>query len=260
MPNNDAYGALLIAHEEEAEDIEIVERDDGMIDAHEGVWHYFTEFKDWFEEEQEAIAYARGHVLDIGCAVGRVCLYLQDEGFKVTGIDNSPGAIRLARKGGVQNAICRSITQIDHRLAPVNTFVLFGHNFGLFGTERRARWLLRKFKGLCNGDGVIIATSRDTSISDLTSDVAYRRRNRQQGKLPGQMRVRIRFRDICGPWLDYLFASKDEVVRIVDGTGWHVSHVIDGHSGSFAVILELSQVAQPSHFSRRSGFASSLKR
>ena len=55
MPNTDAYGALLIAHEEAGDDIEIVERDDGFIDAHEGVWHYFTEFDDWFEEEQETI-------------------------------------------------------------------------------------------------------------------------------------------------------------------------------------------------------------
>ena len=239
FPNKDAYGTLLQAHVDEGEDIEIVERDDGFIDAHEGVWHYFTEFDDWFEEEKEAIGYASGHVLDIGCAAGRVCLYLQDEGHKATGIDNSPGAIRLARKRGVKNAICRSITQIDRRLAPVDTFILFGHNFGLFGNETRARWLLRRFKNLCNDDGLILATSRDASISDLPADIAYRRRNRRQGKLPGQMRVRIRYRDIHGPWLDFLFASKKEVIRIVDGTGWQVSHFIDGDKGSFAVILEL---------------------
>jgi SAM-dependent methyltransferase len=240
MPNTDAYGALLIAHEEAGDDIEIVERDDGFIDAHEGVWHYFTEFDDWFEEEQEAIGYASGHVLDIGCAAGRVCLHLQDEGFKVTGIDNSPGAIRLAKQRGVKNAVCRSITQIDKRLAPVETYVMFGHNFGLFGNERRARWLLRKFKSLCSGDGMILATSRDTTIRDLPADLAYRRQNRQKGRLPGQMRVRIRYRNIYGPWLDFIFASKDEVVRIIEGTGWQVSHFIDGHSGSFAVVLERS--------------------
>ena len=238
MPNTDAYGALLQAHVDESEEIEIVERDDGFIDAHEGVWHYFTEFDDWFEEEKEAIGYANGHVLDIGCAAGRVCLYLQKEGYRTTGIDNSPGAIRLAKKRGVKNAICRSITRIDRRLAPVDTFVMFGHNFGLFGNESRARWLLRKFKGLCNDDGLILATSRDASISDLPADVAYRRLNRRQGKLPGQMRVRIRYRDIRGPWFDFIFASKKEVIRIVDGTGWQVSHFIDGEAGSFATILE----------------------
>ena len=84
----DAYCAFLIAQAKEGEEIEIVERDDGMIDAHEGVWHYFTEYGDWFNKEKEAIGYANGHILDIGCAVGRVCLYLQEEGHKVTGIDN----------------------------------------------------------------------------------------------------------------------------------------------------------------------------
>ena len=234
----DAYGALLIAHAEEGEEIEIVERDDGMIDAHEGVWHYFTEYEDWFEEEKEAIGYANGHILDIGCAVGRVCLYLQEEGHKVTGIDNSPGAIRLAKERGVSRALCRSITQIDKRLAPVDTFVMFGHNFGLFGSERRARWLLRKFKNLSGPDGLILATSRDAAVSDLPTDIAYRRRNEQEGKLPGQMRVRIRYRDTSGPWLDFLFASKSEIIHIVKGTGWQVSHFIDGQAGSFAVVLE----------------------
>ena len=238
--DHDAYGALLWAHVQKGEEIEIVERDDGLIDAHEGVWHYFSEFDDWFSEEQEAIAFANGHVLDVGCGAGRVCLYLQANGYRVTGIDNSPGAVRLAKGSGVRTTYCRSITRIDKRLAPVDTFVMFGHNFGLFGSERRARWLLRRFKNLCGADGLILATSRDATVSDLPADVAYRRRNALQGKLPGQMRVRIRYHHIRGPWMDYIFASKQEVIRIVEGTGWQVSHFIDGDTGSFAVILEKS--------------------
>tara|TARA_B100000700_G_C14924637_1_gene798747 strand:+ start:515 stop:1243 length:729 start_codon:yes stop_codon:yes gene_type:complete len=236
--NTDAYGALLWAHIKDGEEIEIVERDDGTIDAHEGVWHYFTEYDDWFEEEKEAVAYASGHVLDIGCAAGRVCLYLQEEGHKVTGIDNSQWAVELARGYGVKRAYCRSVTQIDARMGRIDTFLMFGHNFGLFGNERRARWLLRRFKNLCGDDGLIVATSRDSTISDLPADVAYRKRNVREGKLPGQMRVRIRYRDIVGPWFDFIFASKQDVTRIIKGTGWQVSHFIDGEAGSFAVILE----------------------
>ena len=237
-PSRDAYGALLCAHIEEGEEIEVVERDDGFIDAHEGVWHYFTNYDKWFEEEKEAIGYANGHVLDIGCAAGRVCLCLQEEGYRVTGIDNSPGAIRLAKKRGVKRAFCRSITQIDRRLAPIDTFVLFGHNFGLFGNERRARWLLRRFKHLCGDDGIILATSRDAAISDLPADVAYRRQNVKEGRLPGQVRVRIRHRNTIGEWLDFVFASKKEVSGIVEGTGWQISHFIDGEAGSFAAVIE----------------------
>ena len=236
--NADAYGALLWAHIKDGEEIEIVERDDGTIDAHEGVWHYFTEYHAWFEEEKEAVAYASGQVLDIGCAAGRVCLYLQEEGHKVTGIDNSQGAVELARGYGVKRAYCRSVTQIDARMGRIDTFLMFGHNFGLFGNERRARWLLRRFKNLCGDDGLIVATSRDSTISDLPADAAYRKRNVREGKLPGQMRVRIRYRDIVGPWFDFIFASKQDVTRIVEGTGWQVSHFIDGEAGSFAVIRE----------------------
>ena len=72
LPNKDAYGALLQAHVDEGEEIEIVERNDGFIDAHEGVWHYFTKFDDWFEAP-------RGDRLDLCPAAGRGLSVRSDE-------------------------------------------------------------------------------------------------------------------------------------------------------------------------------------
>ena len=54
---------------------------------------------------------AHGRCLDIGCGPGRICLYLQDKGYEVVGIDNSLLAIRTAQLCGVQETWVFSITR-----------------------------------------------------------------------------------------------------------------------------------------------------
>jgi tellurite methyltransferase len=47
-------------------------------------------------EWQEALP-AGGFVLDVGCGVGRHCVYLGERGFRVAGVDVSPSGIQMAR-------------------------------------------------------------------------------------------------------------------------------------------------------------------
>ena len=79
-PEKDAYGQELLAFLQGEEVYEIIEREDHFIDASpHGPAVYFSEFPDWPQIEQEAIQYAHGRVLDVGCGAGRVCLYLQEK-------------------------------------------------------------------------------------------------------------------------------------------------------------------------------------
>ena len=94
----DAYGREVHDYFHGDKDIhEIVERDDGYIDVSSGPAAYFTPHEAWPAVEQEALTYARGRVLDVGCGPGRVSLYLQEHGHEVVAIENSPLAIEVAR-------------------------------------------------------------------------------------------------------------------------------------------------------------------
>lgn len=94
--NRDAYGRQLLAQYEKGEaTAEIIERDDQYIDFGSEAGLYFTEYEQWSPLEKQAVERARGRILDIGCGAGRHSLYLQEKGFDVTGIDNSPGAIEV---------------------------------------------------------------------------------------------------------------------------------------------------------------------
>ncbi len=231
--SNDAYGHELWAYLSEGRPDEIVERDDGLITCGEGPKRYFSEFSAWAKREQRAMRFTQGsRALDVGCGAGRVSLYLQRQGMKVTAIDRSPLAIRLCRKRGVRDARLLPIEQI-HRL-PADSFdtvVMFGNNFGLFGNYKKAKRLLRQLHRLTAGGAVILAESVNPYQTRLAAHRRYQRRNRERGRMGGQIRIRVRFREIKGPWFDYLLVSPSEMKEILAGTGWALRTLLRSSDG-----------------------------
>ena len=221
---NDAYGHQLWACLTEGHTKEIVERDDGFITASDWPQRYFADFNAWPTYERQAMRLVQGaRALDIGCGAGRVSLYLQRKGVNVTAIDNSPRAIRVCRQRGVKDARVLAIEQIA-RLAPASfdLVVMFGNNFGLFGNFQKARRLLRQLHRVTSPHAVILAESRNPYTTRVAAHRRYLRRNRERGRMGGQIRIRIRFHDLKGPWFDYLLVSPTEMKAILAGTGWRL--------------------------------------
>jgi hypothetical protein len=236
--NWDAYGQQVYAYWQGDRDVvEIIERDDGNIAVSVGPLAYFAPYEEWPSIEQEAMAHVRGRVLDVGCGPGRVALYLQEKGHNVVAIDNSPLAIEVARQRGVRQANVLSITQVNSRLGVFDTIVMMGNNFGLFGSPKRARWLLRRWRPLTTRKSMILAETRDPSHTADPLHTAYHAYNRQRGRMAGQARIRVRFRRVKGPWFDYLFVSRDELREILSGTGWQLSHTIDSEGPTYIAVI-----------------------
>jgi SAM-dependent methyltransferase len=237
--HEDAYGRLILDYFEEGTGIEVVERDDGFMDA--GDYNpaaYFAPFRTWPRTERKAIRLARGRTLDIGCGAGRVGLYLQERGLDVVGIDVSALALEVARRRGVKDVRELSITQVNSSLGRFDTIVMFGNNFGLFGSPRRARWLLRRFRSLTSEDARILAESRNPYDTDAEHHLAYHERNRRRGRMAGALRIRIRHRSFATPWFDYLIVSPEEMEAIVEGTGWRLRDVIDEGEVVYVGVIE----------------------
>jgi hypothetical protein len=103
---------------------------------------------------------------------------------------------------------------------------MFGNNFGLFGNPKRARWLLRRFYGMTTADGRILAESRNIYKTDNPEHLAFHEHNRKLGRLPGQLRLRVRYKTMIGSWFEYLMVSPEEMAEIADGTGWHIEQIL----------------------------------
>lgn len=224
--NKDAYGHGIEDYFNGRQNAyEIVEREDGYIDISGGPPAYFREYTDWRNCEKQAILHARGRVLDIGCGAGRVLLYLMDKGFDVTGLDNSPLALKVCRKRGVKKLIKKPITSLSRQMGEFDTFIMFCNNFGLFGSFKRAHWLLRRMYGMSGDSAVILATSADSKATSLKEHLEYRKYNRKRGRMPGQLKIRIRYLKYCTPYFDYLLVSPEEMEIIVRGTGWKINKI-----------------------------------
>lgn len=236
-PHEDATGRALLDGLHAPGGVEIVERDDGYIQA-QPLLPYFDVFADWPTRQRRAMRHARGRVLDVGAGAGRCALYLASRGQDTVCIDNSPLACEVARRRGVQRAEVRSVTEVSRALGTFDTVLMMGNNLALLGGERRARWLLRRFRAVTGVHGRIVGEVVDPYRTDDPAHLAYHDRNRRRGRMPGQLRLRIRYRQYASPWFDYLFVSPAELRGLLNGTGWALADVIDVDEPAYVAVLE----------------------
>ena len=213
-----------------------MERDDGHIEALPTPPRYFAPFRRWPAHQRRALRFVRGRVVDVGAGAGRVALELQNRGHAVVAIDVSPGAVEVCRRRGVHDARVMRFEDVDESLGEIDTVVMFGNNFGLFASPSKARRLLRRLRPLADR---IVAGSNNPYATEDPAHLAYQERNRSRGRMPGQLRLRVRYRDLIGPWFDYLIVSPDEMGTILEGTEWRIRRLLEqSGSGYYVAILE----------------------
>lgn len=187
--------------------IEIIERDDGLISGGGpfGRKLCLSGYKDWAPFEKECMRYVKGRVLDIGCGAGRHSLYLQKKGFDVLGIDNSPLAIEVCRLRGLRKTRVLDIEGLHRfKTGALDSILMMGNNFGLFGSFQKARRLLKQMHRITTKNARIIAQTLDPYQTKDPIHLNYHRINRKRGRMSGQIRLRVRFQNLIGPWMDYL--------------------------------------------------------
>ena len=138
--------------------------------------------------------FVRGRVLDIGSGAGRHSLYLQGKGYEVVAIDNSPLALEVCRQRGLRNTKQVPISRKNSGLGIFDTVLMMGNNFGLFGSYDWAKRSLKKLHKIMSGQARIIATSNEVYHTEAPEHLAYHERNRERGRMGGQIRLRVRYR------------------------------------------------------------------
>jgi SAM-dependent methyltransferase len=233
VTSDDAYGQLLHDLLDGKDVFEIVERDDGFIYVF-AAGYLLAPFRKWPSLDRRAMRYVRGRVLDLGCGAGRVAVHLQARGLDVVGIEVSAGAVEVCRRRGVRDVRRCAIEDVDESLGVFDTVVMLGNNFGLLGSESKARRLLRRFHRLTTDRARIVAQTFDPHT--LVDEVhrAYLERNRGRGRLPGQHRLRVRYRMAATPWFDYLQVSQTELAELLEGTGWRLDGTLRDEGASFS--------------------------
>jgi SAM-dependent methyltransferase len=236
----DAFGHALLDWAKGGTAPEIVERDDGFTDTGAGPEVYLSDFRGWPGAERQAVRQMRGRILDVGCGAGRVTLNLQQRGMDVVGLDSSRLALQAAKILGVENVWNSSIDNVSQKIRTFDTLVLFGNNFGVFGTPERARQLLSEWALTAKPDTRILIESTNPYCGGAPSiDRGYYHRNKARGFMPGQAYFRYHYGHVVGDWFPWLFVSRDEIRHLVRGTGWRITRTLGEKSSEpFVAILE----------------------
>ncbi|MFI6261489.1 class I SAM-dependent methyltransferase [Micromonospora sp. NPDC051006] len=219
--------------------IEIIERDDGLINGAPAA-HYLDGPADWQPYDHRAVGRARGETLDIGVGAGRIALRLQELGVPVTGLDTSLGALKVCRHRGVHRLVHATV---DDHVADghrYDTFLLLGNNLGLFEGRERAPELLAALAALARPGAQIIAHGTDPYGTRDPVHTGYHELNRRRGRLGGQLRLRLRYRELATDWFDYLVCSPTEFAELVQGSAWRLTDVDDRDAPYYLATLRLA--------------------
>ena len=232
----DAFGQMLLACRQAGavpgQVFEIVERDDGLITAADAA-RYFANPKDWAPGERELLAGIRGRVLDIGCGAGRHAVFLRRSGVEVLGPEPSAGA-QVA--GTAECRSCRPV-RTPAGLGVFEEFLLLGNNLGLLADAVTAARVLSVLAEIA-APGADPREGLDPHHQNPLH-VAYHARNRPLGRLPGQVRIRVRHDNLATEFFDYLFVSPEELAGLLVATPWRIERVHEHPEGRYHVELRL---------------------
>ncbi len=84
----------------------------------------------------------------------------------------------------------------------------------------------------------MIVESNDVYATKNPIHLAYQRRNRERGRMSGQIRFRVRYLQYATGYYDYLMVSPAEMREIVAGTGWRVARVLRSAGSTYFALLE----------------------
>jgi SAM-dependent methyltransferase len=218
--------------------IEIIERDDGLINGAPAD-HYLDGPEEWQPYDHRAVDRAVGAVLDVGTGAGRVALALQERGAQVTGLDISPGAVSVASARGVRDLVCATVDEHVPAGRRYDTFLLLGNNLGLLEGRERAPGFLAALAALARPGAQVIAQGTDPYGTTDPVHLGYQELNRRRGRMPGQLCLRLRYRDLSTPWFDYLVCSAEELAGLVAGTPWRLVDVDAADAPFYLATLRL---------------------
>lgn len=233
----DLFGRLLLDHVRGVRGADVaIQRDDGYAYSHDPAVYFAAEPQG---HEAAVLSDAAGPVLDLGCGAGRHLLWAARQGLEAAGIDASPGAVETARMRGAADVRLGDAMSADLDVggqAP-GTFLLFGNNLGMGGTAAGTRALLARLARHGGRGAHILLTSIDVAATDEPAHLAYHARNRAAGVPIGQIRIRLAYRDLVGPWFDWLHMGPAELEALAADAGWALGGVVEAGGGPYAAVL-----------------------
>ena len=227
----DIWGRIYRDHWEGDPHPHVVERDDGRRDRIASAARYFEAPRS--AAEKEALRRLAGPVLDVAAGPGSYAIYLQNHGLTVTAIDTSPGAVRIAGMRGCLDARVMDLRNLEFDEGAFESIIVMGNTFGAYQNPETLPGYLATLRRLVSAHGTLITSTLDPLDTEDPDHMRYHARNRELGRPPGLLSVRIAYREDLTDWFDLWLTTREEVEPVASAVGWELRH--EGEAGPWRV-------------------------
>jgi len=236
--NKDALGHAVFDAYSGRPGVEFLERDDGYVKPGSKLTAevYLSKPESWNKLERKGLSLVDGRILDIGCGAGRHALFLQAQGYSVDAFDISPLAIQVAKKQGLENAFVLDIENLGSIKNRYDTFLLLGNNLALLSNPKKGRKIITQLDQLANKGARVIATCAILNQDD-PEHKSYQEENIRNNRSAGQLKLRVKYKDITGDWFEYWFLSSAELYALLKGTNWEIESY-EEDQGQYLIVLK----------------------
>ena len=197
----------------------------------------FFDDSDFSNIELLALDRCKGTILDIGAGAGRHSLELQRRKVNITAIDISHNAVDIMKNRGIKKVIHSDIMELSD--VKFDTLLMLMNGIGMVGNPENLDNFLKKSKQLLSKKGIIIFDSVDVLKSYNQKHISYREKNIQNGKLPGQQKLRINYAGVTGEWFNWLHISFNEVSQFAKKHGFETELVNMQDNGQYIATLQI---------------------
>ena len=205
--------------------------------------YLFRDYKAMPEIEQKALQLCRGKVLDAGCGAGSHSLYLQREGFDISAIDSSKGAIEVAKQRSVLNANHTELLKFKGKT--FDTILLLMNGTGIFQELKQVNTYLEHLKSLLNPNGQLLIDSSDIRYmyldeDALTSGITNEALNAlNNGNYYGELDYFLSYKGEKETPMKWLYLDFETLKTACEFTGLHCEKVMDGEHFDYLAKLSV---------------------
>lgn len=196
--------------------------------------YLFRGYSEMPKLEQKALQLSKGHILDVGCGSGSHSLWLQEKGLKIKAIDNSKGAIEVAKKRGVLNTELKPLLEETETF---DTILLLMNGTGIFQELSQVSMYLKHLKSLLQPEGQILIDSSDISYMYEDEDGGMWL-DLNQG-YPGELDYYLSYKDEKEAAMKWLYLDFETLKTACLTVGLKCENVMDGEHFDYLAKLSL---------------------
>lgn len=224
-PTYDPMGAAIAEYQSTGRAGKLVVKSSMFDDDEIPVALLFRTFDQMPAIEQQALAMARGKVLDVGAGAGCHTLELQQRGLDVMAIDISPLSCEAMQAQGIRQVQC--INLFDERLTgPYDTLLMLMNGTGIVGRLKQMPDFLERIYALLARDGQLLIDSSDLKYLYENEDGSYD--IDPLGEYYGQVDYQMVYRRVKGERFDWLYVDYQTLKLISESNGWKCELVAEG--------------------------------